>query len=293
MLGNITVDNTVSDKCNDTRLSIIDFAQMSSIAYYLPNASLVESIMEETLPGWDIVHTKVYNTTNASFTTYMHLRRANTHVIALQGTWSAIEMLQDVNVWMPAAIVQFARSLGPSLFSVRDILMLIAPHFQQIAQNDTFFDGLVDYTRTVKQGLKENDKIYITGHSLGGGLAKVVGAMLHLQAITFSPPGLEATSAILIKGTADLSELRHKDVNVIPRSDLVPMVDGQLGTLLHIDCPLSNPIGCHSLSNTICELLASCGDGGGSPFARKYTRKCSLCEATGQSQHVDVCKAAR
>ena len=55
---------------------------------------------------------------------------------------------------------------------------------------------------------------------------------------------------------------RHKDVNVIPRSDLVPMVDGQLGTLLHIDCPLSNPIQCHSVSNTICELLASCGDGG-------------------------------
>ena len=77
MLGNITVDNTVSDKCNDTRLSIIDFAQMSSIAYYLPNASLVESIMEETLPGWDIVHTKVYNTTNASYTTYMHLRRGS------------------------------------------------------------------------------------------------------------------------------------------------------------------------------------------------------------------------
>merc|ERR1711920_365591 len=115
----------------------------------------------------------------------------------------------------------------------------------------------------------------------GGGLATVVGALLDIPSITFSAPGLTATSAIL-DPTPAVKKLRHQGINVSPHSDIVPQVDQQSGSNLRIDCILE-PLKCHSLGSTMCELLASCGDGGGRPIPRGYRRSCDACGPSGQS----------
>jgi predicted esterase YcpF (UPF0227 family) len=46
---------------------------------------------------------------------------------------------------------------------------------------------LLEYVRVL--GI-EGRQVTITGHSLGGGLARIVGSLAQLPSITFSPPGI-------------------------------------------------------------------------------------------------------
>merc|ERR1712187_491312 len=115
-----------------------------------------------------------------------------------------------------------------------------------------------------------------TGHSLGGGLATALGAIFNISAITFSAPGLEATS-VFLRPKVDGTALIRNSVNVVPSHDLVPDVDSQAGTVLRIRCPSKVPWTCHRLAGSMCEILASCGDGGGRPVPRGYNRTCHGC----------------
>jgi len=278
---------TVSDKCHDTRLSIADFGQISTIAGYLPNISKVKLVLHYNLPGWTPVHQQIYNLSNGSFTTFIHLRRGSTDVVAVRGTSSAVEALQDLNLWMPVAFLQMARSMGPSLYSTKSVLQTLQ-HGSQDYRSESFSD-LVKYMRDLNETFGHNHTIYMTGHSLGGGLATAVGAALHIPAITFSAPGLSSTSVIL-KPTPHEGYLVRDSVNVVPDKDVVPTVDAQTGTVLHTVCPLSNPFACHRLMVTMCEILASCGDGGGRPVPRGYQRSCETCSRVA-GLHLEQCKA--
>ena len=60
-------------------------------------------------------------------------------------------------------------------------------------------------------------------------------------------------------------------------------MDSRPGVVLSMACEVGSPWGCHLLANTMCELTAACGDGGGREVPRGYVRTCELCEAGGQS----------
>lgn len=198
-------------------------------------------------------------------------------------------MLQDLNLWMRIGFLQLARKVGPSCYSARGILQTFTLNRTELMGKS--FTDLAEYVSGVKANVtnRTSQKVYITGHSLGGGLATAVGAIYDIPAVTFSAPGLEATSAILRPSPKE-SLLIRGGVNVIPTYDVVPMVDQQAGTTLRIQCPLENPVKCHMLRNTMCELLSACGDGGGRRLPRGYNRTCSACRASG---HVPAATCGR
>merc|ERR1712232_1171240 len=101
-----------------------------------------------------------------------------------------------------------------------------------------------------------------------------------IPAITFSSPGIYATAEIL-DPRPNLIGIMHQIVNVVPDTDPVPQVDIQVGTLLNIRCAQQDPMSCHNLQTTMCELLASCGDGGGREIPRNYELSCSMCAEGG------------
>lgn len=269
---------TVSERCSDTRLTLADFGHFARLPYLLPNETAVNTFMDKYLPGWDVQkpfhHFTVKGT---SKTTFVHIRRhnSNTSVVAIRGTSSVAEIFQDVNFWMPSAFLQVAQILGPSLFNIRGILPFMTGHFPEY--RDEQIAKLMNYTRDLTKA--KNETVYVTGHSLGGGLATMVGGMLNIPAVTFSAPGIGDTSAIL-DPQPDLKtfllRLRHIGVNVVPDGDAVPQVDKQSGMVVPLDCNAS-ALDCHALKRTMCKILAACGDGGGRKYPRHYKRSCQGC----------------
>jgi hypothetical protein len=104
----------------------------------------------------------------------------------------------------------------------------------------------------------------ISGHSLGGGLASIIGQMLGLPAVSFSGPGTWITAGPL--GLPDPPQPQLEFV-VVPELDPVPRADDHVGTVAAIKCRSSDPGSCHSIERTCCELLHSCGD----PYGRTLT----------------------
>lgn len=276
---------SVSERCPDMMLTLADFGAFSRVSSYLPDMDFVGATVDKYLPGWEVVYHQHYNVTDHLRNTFVHLRRGATNVVAVRGTSSAAEVLQDANFWLPAGFLQLTQIAGPSLFNIRNIMGLITGGITQYRANQ--MQNLYDYMKKLTDSAisgneSETDAVYITGHSLGGGLAAAIGGMLNIPAVTFSAPGLTATSSIL-NPEPQLQTLRHNGVNVVPNGDLVPMVDKQSGQVLPIDCPFENPLACHQLFPTMCEILASCGDGGGRGIPRGYVRTCDTCASSGQS----------
>lgn len=266
--------DTVSDRCNDTRLTVVDFAHMSQVPYYLPNEQEASDVLQHHFPGWTVKSFQNLNSESEDYLTFAHIVRGSTHVLALRGTASAMDTLQDLTFWMPAVLTDLAFKLGPHFVGTRRIAKVLKG-----IVGDTFkhsYEPLLNYAQEV-MGDHPGEKIYVTGHSLGGGIATIVAAFLHVPAITFSAPGLYATS-MMLDPPPKLEEVRTYTVNIVPMFDLVPQADVQAGTQLAIYCETpEDPVSCHGLANTMCNLMSSCGDGGGRPVRRGFTHKCGSC----------------
>lgn len=273
--GHETKHGTVSERCIDTKLGLTDFGQISTVAGYLPNLTKVNLALDMNLPGWKPVYHQVYNISEGKRNTFIHVNRGMTHIVAVRGTSSAVEALQDINLWMPVAFVQLANSMGPTFYSTKSVLATLT-HGSREMRGEIMKD-LVRYVKDLKDKYSgPGYKLYITGHSLGGGLATAVGAAFNIPAVTFSAPGLRATATILEPQPLDDALIRES-VNVVPDRDPVPTVDEQTGAVLHVKCPLASRISCHRLMVTMCELIASCGDGAGRGIPRGYQRSCGIC----------------
>ena len=53
-----------------------------------------------------------------------------------------------------------------------------------------YYREFADHVKTLQSKLGDKGKIAVTGHSLGGGLAHIVGALTKEAAVAFSPPGV-------------------------------------------------------------------------------------------------------
>lgn len=105
----------------------------------------------------------------------------------------------------------------------------------------------------------ENYQVILTGHSLGGGVAAIVGARLQALAVTFSSPGVVLSRR---KFGVTLREISQYVVNIKPEGDLVPLVDVQGVKAQSIVCSANRlKYSCHSILSTIAEIEGTCQQG--------------------------------
>eukprot|EP00929_Paragymnodinium_shiwhaense_P063097 TRINITY_DN31543_c0_g1_i1.p1 TRINITY_DN31543_c0_g1~~TRINITY_DN31543_c0_g1_i1.p1 ORF type:complete len:152 (+),score=7.72 TRINITY_DN31543_c0_g1_i1:43-498(+) len=99
-----------------------------------------------------------------------------------------------------------------------------------------YFSKLLSHVRN-KIARDPDQRYYLTGHSLGGGLAEVVASETGISEVGWMSPGVQTTGFVVLG--KDLKDtLRNISVTVMPEHDLVSRVDNQVGTVVKISCML-------------------------------------------------------
>jgi len=239
--------------------SVLDFGLLSHLAYsedpyftqdlktFFPNCT-----------NCQVIHR--YNATVSFYDFYVP--EQNLSIIAVRGTHLFLDVIQDFDIWKEISLLQFASMLGPFLNfwpeSMTSRIIQAVSLTEQTAVvassgSRFYYQDLDDYVRI--QQKKRN--IILTGHSLGGGIANIVGAHRRIETVAFSAPG---TIYNRYKLNIELNDINRYCVNIIPDNDIVPKIDRNGGSIQSLDCD-ETFIKCHSISRTVNRLTQSCGSG--------------------------------
>eukprot|EP00928_Gymnodinium_smaydae_P012156 TRINITY_DN1441_c0_g1_i3.p1 TRINITY_DN1441_c0_g1~~TRINITY_DN1441_c0_g1_i3.p1 ORF type:complete len:609 (-),score=73.16 TRINITY_DN1441_c0_g1_i3:256-2082(-) len=185
---------------------------------------------------------------------------SKTRVLAVRGTVTTADAMADADLWAGVHLVQSFNKIVPILETIPTKLtkkLVSSTSMRSMLGEPRIWTRLLAAAeRAKRKSDEENYAFVVTGHSLGGGLAQIVGASLHAQTLVFSPVG--------VKYSTDRFGIDEEDVSryvtvVQPRKDPVPRIDKQPGFVQLISCKHSAFV-CHGLVITAGELHATCGD---------------------------------
>ena len=284
---------------------MLDFALIAEVAYcdYAEARVLVDEFFPQrgfkivkcfgdvkcnaTSPGLDTMP-------NSKVKGYViHSATHNLDVMSVRGTdvGHLEDAVQDMKLWAEAVILQLFRILSPFTIGLwpHDFVSSVIEWISNsvwmfgIPAGGDYYHVLLDHIIDHKERNealppRKRSSMYVTGHSLGGGIAHIVGGLTDTAAVGFSPPGvllsrrthkLTRVQQQRMKGSS--SRVTHRDserlwTGIVPSTDVVPMADVQTGLTQTIQCddvtagPSVNPVSCHMLEHTICELFKACDD---------------------------------
>eukprot|EP01062_Namystynia_karyoxenos_P037341 TRINITY_DN27188_c0_g1_i2.p1 TRINITY_DN27188_c0_g1~~TRINITY_DN27188_c0_g1_i2.p1 ORF type:complete len:916 (+),score=221.35 TRINITY_DN27188_c0_g1_i2:90-2750(+) len=215
---------------------------------------------------------------------------ADAHIIAVRGTASGMDALQDMDIWGEAIVFQVSDVLGPFMNAWPEELttnfIRVAAFLKTTLAFDRaeYYEKLRDHVRRRVREKGDTRKVILTGHSLGGGLSKLVSGLERVRSVTFSPPGMRLSGA---KYGIHSSEHAFFSFSIVPEKDVVPMVDRIAGLRQDIECASKWYLPCHHLRTTICDLLHKCGD----PAPTASLAACSRAgvDCVNQTVYLDRC----
>lgn len=272
-------------------LSLVDLSLLAEAAYFNPAstdvADYVSTVFASSLPAAE-VRFPARNTKTGSkldfFETYFP--SLNTSVIAVRGTdiWRFTDFIEDVKMFFEPVVFAILSAIFPTIRIWPDVTFstLIELYSELISlfglrHESWYYHELLEYVASIR-----DRDVLLTGHSMGGGIARLVGSILGQPSITFSPPGFVQSYSKLVHDIGGKSikvnraSIHHLSVSVIPEYDPVTMIDVQAGMVQKISCDtpnLSMQLSCHMLEGTICNLLENCGDPRGRISACRFEHK--------------------
>eukprot|EP01083_Nonionella_stella_P129437 392768_1 len=227
---------------------------------------------------WKVIHT------SEEEPIFMHVRHVSTHtdVIAIRGTETTLDSLQDFNLFNQVMLLQAASLIVP-VTSLLPWSFII-----QIVYYMSFFEGTIDtqsrqrydtpvfeYAYDLLLNTEDTiDSLYFVGHSLGGAVSQAVAAQLYhafhagyienpvlshnldLRSLSFGSPGMTFNSR---KFSVDLDDLYATATVLKVSHDAISNVDVPAGFVQNVECSESTFYRCHKRSNIICELGRQCG----------------------------------
>merc|ERR1712071_259375 len=147
------------------------------------------------------------------------------------------DIMADLDFWAPSAVLDFTHQFVP----VRSLVPTgIIRWYLKCFEIKTWFGGKtifsdhMDFVESVIKDNKEGYEMFVVGHSLGGALASALGAKFNIPSVTFSPVGQDLT--LLRFGIDGQSNFWRTHTAIIPETDVVPLIDKQVGTTVPISC---------------------------------------------------------
>ncbi|TDH68195.1 hypothetical protein CCR75_003233 [Bremia lactucae] len=275
----ITVDDPLYASCSNSwnGLNLIDLAFFAEAAYFNPlsndTAKFISTIFHDEL-GEVQIFLPALNTKTGSKLDFFeaYIPKLNTSVISVRGTdiWRFTDFVEDVKMFIEPVVFSILSSIFPTIRIWPDVTFstLIELYSEMIGlfglQHEFwYYHELLDYVTS-----RTNRKVVLTGHSMGGGIARLVGSIVGATSVTFSPPGFVQSYSKLVHHIGgksmkvDRASLHHRNFAVVPEYDPVTMIDAQAGMTQKISCDtphLSMQLSCHMLEGTICNLIEHCG----------------------------------
>ena len=102
---------------------------------------------------------------------------------------------------------------------------------------------------------KIKNQVSIVGHSLGGALSAISGALTSTSAVSISGPG---TSYIHKKIGFSQNRVSENVVSIIPSHDIVPLIDSHQNLIYSYPCHFKRPDLCHMPSLVFCKFASQC-----------------------------------
>ena len=183
-------------------------------------------------------------------------------ILSIKGPSVKKDLYIDFQLYFPSILLNLL-----STFSIqgqqKESLSFKFVEFSLTIPYRLFFQYSVidDYLKDLTKAYNDNyesfyQNIVIVGHSLGGGLAKLLGRVLNKQAISLSGPGVNAFHTVWgYEGQSENFEISTYDL--VPDMDLVPRIELTGGTIYRIICK-SGLFSCHDKALSLCEVLIMC-----------------------------------
>ncbi|GAB1219408.1 hypothetical protein ENUP19_0029G0003 [Entamoeba nuttalli] len=188
---------------------------------------------------------------------YLVAKKTDITVFGFRGSKLNSDWVYDFKLFTESALPSLSVSIFP-VFTNQALLKIsyILSLFGSKAFPKSDYD-LLDIAKGVVESEMKNapKKPYIvTGHSLGGGLANIVGSELGIVSFGISPPGTYLG--------AKARGLKKKDIRlfaraVIPDRDPVASLGVDGGLQMPIPC-YERGFDCHSIDNSVCMIGALC-----------------------------------
>ncbi|XP_065837665.1 uncharacterized protein [Oscarella lobularis] len=185
----------------------------------------------------------------------------NVTVIAIRGTRFShlTDLMQDADLYTEAATLQFFSLFVPTtiLLPLDTVTTIVyfSSFIERMFHNSAkyYYDTLIKYIESKLEFYR--GRVLITGHSLGGSIAKIAGATLGIRTFAFNSPGLLFSRR---KFNLDQRAIDLTAVNVAMKNDIISEIDRLGGTVHHIDCPTDSLLTCHRIYSIVCEFQDKC-----------------------------------
>ena len=181
-------------------------------------------------------------------------------ILAIKGTSYKKDIFLDIQLYFPSVLLNILSTFS---LSQKDNLSNKLIEYSLSIPYRVFFQFLIidKYIELLQTAFEKNrhnflKDVIVVGHSLGGGLAKILGRFLRIQAISLSGPGMNAFNSLWqYKGDSEYFGISA--IDLVPDMDLVPRVEVSGGTIYRIIC-INGVFGCHGKERSLCEVLIMC-----------------------------------
>ncbi|KAI8911856.1 hypothetical protein EDD86DRAFT_203493 [Gorgonomyces haynaldii] len=183
----------------------------------------------------------------SSFQEYNQLA-TNVTVISIRGTFSLSDAFQDIYLYSGSGLLKATAYCGTFVnLWPPDVVAYVVSILNSLGRFSDSLRYWSEVATRVQDLQARNRSVILTGHSLGGAIAGIVGAKYNVPAFGFSAPGIGYQT--LSYGFSRDAVSRYF-VNIIPENDVVPKMDYQVGLQQIIPCSGGEPIACHGLYRT-------------------------------------------
>lgn len=184
----------------------------------------------------------------------------NLTIFSIKGTSNKKDIFLDMQLYIPSVFLNLLSTF--SVFSQQSdsysqkIIEYALSIPYRLFYNTSFINDYLSDLGKAYNNSKKFDNVVIVGHSLGGGLSKILARMVKEQAISLSGPGINAFHTLWTE-YGNSENYGISIIDLVPDMDLVPRVEVSGGTIYRIICD-QGPFKCHSKAMSLCETLIMC-----------------------------------